>query len=98
MAGCIGILLPFAWPFIFPMREPTEPIHQGATEGYADTLHSLVIERDLGDTGELDLNWFQHHISLQTIEDHAIEAIDDVCTLAINMLNNDLWWSGQRYA
>lgn len=70
----------------------TEPVHQGATEDYYTELHSMVIEQELDDTGNFDGSWLRTHLDLEDIQQTANERIGDICQLAINMLNNDVWW------
>jgi len=69
-----------------------ETHHQGATEGYYTELHSMVVEKELDDTGNFDGSWLRTHLDLEDIEQTAIERIKDVCQLTINTLNNDIWW------
>lgn len=66
--------------------------HQGATEGYGTELHSMVVERELDDTGNFDGSWLRTHLDLEDIQATAAEKVEDICQLAINMLNNDVWW------
>lgn len=74
----------------------TEPVHEGATESYAVELESLVLERKLDDTGNFDGSWLRTHLDLEDIQATATERIGDICQLAINMLNNDVWWKSAR--
>ena len=66
--------------------------HPGATEGYYTELHSMVVEKELADTGNFDGSWLRTHLDLEDIEATAKERVSDICQMAINMLNNDLWW------
>ena len=88
---CIGIVLLNVWPFLFPISEPIEPVHQGATEAYAAELAQMAVE------ARYDDEWYRTHMTLKSAEETARDGIADICTLAINMLNNDQWWEGRRY-
>lgn len=66
--------------------------HEGATENYGKELHALVQERKLDDTGNFDGSWLRTHCDLEDIEQTAIERINDVCQMAINLLNKDVMW------
>ena len=66
--------------------------HVGANEAYGDELDSLIVDKKLDDTGNFDASWLRVHLDLEDIEATAKERVSDVCQMAINMLNNDVWW------
>ena len=73
----------------------SNPMTMGATEDYADELRAIRTDMELTDTVT---DFPAALVKLRLIEDTARDRIAEVCDMAVNMLNNDVWWSGARFS